>query len=81
MVTKKKAAKKTVKAQALSAAGSYLRASAAAAGALYMSGISDPKVLANAFVAGLVGPVCKALQPNEKEYGVGSGGGKSHQVA
>ena len=77
----KKTAKKTVKAQAISAGASYLRASAAAAGALYMSGITDPKVLANAFAAGLIGPVVKALQPNEKEYGVGSGGGKSHQVA
>jgi hypothetical protein len=37
---------------------------------MYMAGITDPKVLANAFVAGLVGPLVKALQPNEKEFGV-----------
>ena len=78
----KKEAKKSVKKQAIAAGSSYLRASAAAAGALYMSGVTDPKVLANAFAAGLIGPVVKALQPNEKEFGRGSGGGKtSHQVA
>lgn len=82
----KKPAKKTVKQQAVAAGASYLRASAAAAGALYMSGVTDPKVLANAFAAGLIGPVVKALQPNEKEFGItgrgGSGGGKTnHQVA
>lgn len=78
----KKPAKKTTKDQALAAGASYLRASAAAAGALYMSGITDPKVLANAFAAGLIGPVVKALQPNEKEFGRGSGGGRTNnQVA
>jgi hypothetical protein len=66
----KKVAQKTVKDQALAAAASYLRASAAAVLAMYMAGITDPKVLANAFLAGLVGPLVKALQPNEKEYGI-----------
>lgn len=51
---------------------SYLRAAISCVGALYLSGISDPKVLANAFIAGLVGPLLKALAPNEKQYGVGS---------
>jgi hypothetical protein len=37
-----------------------------------MSGITDPKVLANAFIAGLVGPLLKALQKSEKQYGLGS---------
>ena len=69
MATKKVAAK-TVKEQALAAGASYLRASLAAVLAMYMAGITDPKVLANAFVAGLVGPLVKALQPNEKEFGV-----------
>jgi hypothetical protein len=50
---------------------SYLRAAISCAGALYLSGISDPKVLANAFLAGLIGPVLKALAPNEKQFGVG----------
>jgi hypothetical protein len=68
MATKKTT--KTVKDQALAVAQSWLRASAASALALYISGISDPKILANAFLAGLAGPLLKALQPSEKEFGV-----------
>jgi len=57
----------------LKAAGlSYIRAALSCAGALYLSGITDPKVLANAFIAGLIGPVLKAIAPNEKQYGVGA---------
>ena len=51
---------------------SYLRAALSCVGALYLSGISDPKVLANAFLAGLIGPLLKAIAPNEKQLGVGS---------
>jgi hypothetical protein len=54
------------------AALSYLRAAISCVGALYLSGITDPKTLANAFIAGLVGPLLKALSPSEKQYGVGS---------
>jgi len=54
------------------AAWSYGRAALASVAALYISGITDPKVLANAFLAGLVGPLFKALQPNEKQFGVGA---------
>jgi len=60
-----------MKEQIIAAAKSYLRSAAACAAALYMSGITDPKVLANAFIAGLVGPLLKALQPSEKQFGVG----------
>jgi hypothetical protein len=83
MATKKPAylKQKTTKDQAIAVAQSWLRASAAAVLAMYMAGITDPKVLANAFAAGLIGPVVKALQSNEKDFGRGSGGGKSHQVA
>jgi hypothetical protein len=57
----------------LKAAGvSYLRAAISCVGALYLSGITDPKVLANAFIAGLIGPILKALQPSEKQIGLGS---------
>ena len=57
----------------LKAAGlSYLRAAISCVGALYLSGITDPKVLANAFIAGLIGPLMKALQPSEKQLGIGS---------
>jgi hypothetical protein len=66
----KKPAPKTLKEQALSAGSSYLRAALAAVIAMYMAGITDPKVLANAFVAALAGPLLKALQPNEKEFGI-----------
>ena len=55
----------------LEAAGlSYLRAAVSCVGALYLSGITDPKVLANAFIAALVAPLIKALQPSEKQYGL-----------
>jgi len=56
----------------LKAAGlSYLRAAISCAGALYISGITEPKVLANAFIAGLVAPLLKALTPTETQFGVG----------
>jgi hypothetical protein len=55
-----------------SALGSYLRASAAAVAALYMSGITDPKTLLNAFIAGLVGPLAKAVNPKDKSFGIGA---------
>ena len=58
-----------MKEQLLAAAKSYTRAALASAAALYISGITDPKVLANAFIAGLVGPLLKALQASEKELG------------
>jgi hypothetical protein len=48
---------------------SYLRAAAASAVALYTAGQRDPKVLAAAFVAGLVGPVLKALDKSAPEFG------------
>jgi hypothetical protein len=54
------------------AAYSYGRAALASVAALYMSGITDPKVLANAFIAGLIGPLLKAAQPNEKQFGIGA---------
>jgi len=59
-----------MKEQAIAAAKSYLRAAVSCVGALYLSGISDPKVLANAFIAGLIGPLLKAIAPSEGQYGV-----------
>lgn len=61
-----------MKKQAIEAGKSYLRAAISCVGALYLSGITDPKVLANAFIAGLIGPLLKALQPSEKQLGVGA---------
>ena len=54
------------------AALSYLRAAAASVAAIYMSGITDPRVLANAFIAGLIGPILKALDPKDSSIGLGS---------
>ena len=59
-----------MKNQLIAAGKSYVRASLASVAALYMSGITDPKVLANAFIAGLIGPLLKALQPSETELGL-----------
>jgi hypothetical protein len=49
---------------------SYVRAAAASAIALYTAGVHDPKTLATAFVAGLVGPVLKALDKSAPEFGL-----------
>ena len=55
--------------KAKSIAMSYLRAAAAAVVALYSAGQHDPKVLATAFIAGLVGPALKALDKSAPEFG------------
>jgi hypothetical protein len=49
---------------------SYLRAAAASVVALYTAGQHDPKTLALAFVAGLVGPIMKALDKSAPEFGL-----------
>ena len=59
-----------MKDQLMAAGLSYLRAAVSCAAALYMSGITDPKTLANAFVAGLIGPLLRALNTSDKTYGV-----------
>ena len=57
----------------MKAAGlSYLRASVSCVAALYMSGITDPKILANALIASLIAPILKGVDPKESQYGVGS---------
>ena len=58
-----------MKEQAKAAGLSYLRAAVSCAAALYMSGITDPKTLANAFVAGLLGPLLRALNTSDKSFG------------
>ena len=50
----------------LKAGMSYLRASLAGVAAIYISGITDPKVLANAFIAGLLGPILKLADKGAK---------------
>ena len=52
--------------------GTWLRASIAAVAALYMSGVTDPKTLVNAFIAGLLGPAAKFVNPKDPSYGFGT---------
>jgi hypothetical protein len=59
-----------MKTKLINAGMSYLRAALAAVVALTMSGVTDPKVLANAFIAGLLGPLLKAIDPKQTEYGL-----------
>jgi len=49
----------------------YLRAGVAAVLALYLAGETDPKKLLMALAAAVAGPLLKALNPKETEYGVG----------
>jgi len=48
---------------------SYARAAVASVVALYTAGQHDPKVLATAFAAGLVGPIMKSLDKSAPEFG------------
>ena len=57
--------------QAKAVAASWARSFMAAALALYMAGVTDPRTLANAFIAALIGPALKAIDPKAKEFGVG----------
>ena len=59
--------------QLKAALGSYLRAALAAVGALLLAGIEDPsQITLSALLAGLLGPLIKALDPNSDEYGIGA---------
>ena len=59
--------------QLKSALGSYIRAALAAVGAMLLAGIEDPgQVTLSALLAGLLGPLIKALDPNQDEYGIGA---------
>ena len=59
-----------MKDQLLAAGLSYLRHAGTCAAAIYMSGVTDPKILANAFVAGLLGPLMRGLNTSDKTFGV-----------
>jgi hypothetical protein len=59
-----------MKDQLLAAGVSYLRHAGTCAAALYMSGITDPKTLANAFLAGLIGPLLRGLNHSDKTFGI-----------
>lgn len=59
--------------QLKAALGSYIRAALAAVGAMVLAGIEDPsQITLSALLAGLLGPLIKALDPNQDEYGIGA---------
>jgi hypothetical protein len=35
-----------------------------------MSGVTDPKILANSFIAGLIGPLLRGLNHSDKTFGI-----------
>jgi len=57
--------------QLKAAALSYVRASLASVAALYLSGITDPKVLVNALVAGFIAPILRAVDPKDSAITLG----------
>ena len=61
-----------MKEQIIAVLASYARASLACVGALYMSGITDPKVLANAFIAAALAPILRGVDPKDTSFGVGA---------
>jgi uncharacterized membrane protein YgaE (UPF0421/DUF939 family) len=50
----------------------YLRAGVASVLALYLAGVTDPKALAAAGIAAIAGPLLKALDPKNAEFGRGA---------
>jgi hypothetical protein len=62
----------TVK-QLRAALWSYLRAAIASVGAMLLAGVEDPgKITMSAILGGILGPLIKALDPNQDEYGIGA---------
>jgi hypothetical protein len=61
-----------MKQQLIAAAASYARAGLACLGALWMSGITDPKILANAFIAAALAPILRGVNPTDTKFGVGA---------
>jgi hypothetical protein len=62
-------AKKQLKAAFLS----YVRAAAAAVGAVLLAGIDNPGTITiSALIGGLIGPLIKALDKNDDSYGIGA---------
>ena len=53
-------------------AATYLRAGIASIIALYLAGVTDPKALATAGIAAIAGPLLKAVDPKNAEFGRGS---------
>jgi hypothetical protein len=61
---------------------SYLRAALAAVGALVLAGIEDPgTITASALIAGALGPLVRALDPNDDAYGIGASVEQAYKTA
>ena len=58
------------KAKVKEAAASYARSFIAAMLALYMAGVTDPKVLLHAGIAAVAPVVLRAVNPKDKSFGV-----------
>lgn len=65
--------KATTKLHLKRALWSYLRAAAASVAAMLLAGMDDPTVITvSALIGGLLGPIIKALDPNDDSYGIGA---------
>jgi hypothetical protein len=61
---------------------SYLRAALAAVGALVLAGIEDPgTITVSALIAGALGPLVRALDPNDDAYGIGASVEEAYKTA
>lgn len=61
---------------------SYARAALAAIGALLLAGIEDPATITvSALIAGALGPLVRALDPNDDAYGIGASLGEAFDSA
>jgi hypothetical protein len=61
---------------------SYLRAALAAIGALVLAGIEDPGTITiSALIAGALGPLVRALDPNDDAYGIGASVEEAYNTA
>lgn len=61
---------------------SYLRAALAAVGALVLAGIDSPgTITVSALIAGALGPLVRALDPNDDAYGIGAAIGDAYESA
>ena len=61
---------KLITPQVKAAVASYLRSALAAAAALYLSGVTDWRLLLNAAIAAVIGPVIRALNPRDAVFGL-----------
>jgi len=55
--------------QLQAALSSYARTAISAAAAMYMAGHTDPKDIAAAALAAVLGPLARALNPKDKAFG------------